>query len=34
MYGSEGAVMKRLNELADREADILANGNPLPRMHS
>lgn len=34
MYGSEKAVMARLHHLADREAEILAAGNPLPRMHS
>jgi tRNA 2-(methylsulfanyl)-N6-isopentenyladenosine37 hydroxylase len=34
MYGSEEAVMNRLHELADLEAEILATGNPLPRMHS
>lgn len=34
MYGNEATVMKRLYELADREAEILATGSPMPRMHS
>ncbi len=34
MYGSEAEVMQRLHELADLEAEIIASGEPLPRMHS
>lgn len=34
MYGSENAVMDRLNQLADLEAEIIATGDPMPRMHS
>lgn len=29
-----GVVKKRLQELASLEAEIIAKGNPLPRMHS
>ena len=34
MYGNEQVVMDRLNELADLEAEIIASGDPMPRMHS
>ena len=34
MYGNEKVVMDRLNELADLEAEIIASGDPIPRMHS
>jgi tRNA-(ms[2]io[6]A)-hydroxylase len=34
MYGSESAVMKRLHDLADQESEIIASGDPMPRMHS
>lgn len=34
MYGPEDKVIKRLHELAELEAQILAEGHPLPRMHS
>jgi tRNA 2-(methylsulfanyl)-N6-isopentenyladenosine37 hydroxylase len=33
-YGSEQEVSCRLQELAAHEAEIIANGDPLPRMHS
>ena len=34
MYGSESEVDQRLDELAELEADIIASGDPMPRMHS
>ncbi|MGI9519598.1 MAG: tRNA-(ms[2]io[6]A)-hydroxylase [Pirellulaceae bacterium] len=34
MYGSEEEVMSRLHELADLEAEIIATGDAMPRMHS
>lgn len=34
MYGNEKVVMDRLSELADLEAEIIASGDPIPRMHS
>lgn len=34
MYGNEQVVMDRLDELADLEAEIIASGDPMPRMHS
>ena len=34
MYGNEKFVMDRLSELADLEAEIIASGDPIPRMHS
>jgi tRNA-(ms[2]io[6]A)-hydroxylase len=34
MYGDDAAVMARLQELAEEEAAIIAEGHPLPRMHS
>ncbi len=34
MYGPEKKVMNRLHELAELEAQILAEGHPMPRMHS
>ena len=34
MYGSETEVHDRLNELADLEAKIIADGESVPRMHS
>ena len=34
MYGSEKIVLQRLDELADLEAEIIATGDPVPRMHS
>jgi tRNA-(ms[2]io[6]A)-hydroxylase len=34
MYGSEEEVMRRLDELAELEAEIIASGDPVPRMHS
>jgi tRNA-(ms[2]io[6]A)-hydroxylase len=33
-FGSEELVHRRLAELADQEAVIVAKGDPLPRMHS
>jgi tRNA-(ms[2]io[6]A)-hydroxylase len=33
-FGPEAQVYQRLSELADREAVIVAEGDPLPRMHS
>ena len=33
-FGSEEQVNRRLTELADLEAVIVAEGDPLPRMHS
>jgi tRNA-(ms[2]io[6]A)-hydroxylase len=33
-FASEGAVMKRLDELAAAEAEIITRGEDLPRMHS
>lgn len=33
-FGSEEAVRSRLQELAAAEAEIIARGDPLPRMHS
>ncbi len=34
MYGPEKTVMQRLHELAEQEAEIIASGEPLARMHS
>lgn len=34
MYGDDSAVRERLAELAKREAEILAEGDDYPRMHS
>ncbi len=34
LFGDESAVHHRLQELASAEADIIAAGDPLPRMHS
>jgi len=34
MFGPDDAVQSRLNELAELEAAIIAEGDPLPRMHS
>lgn len=34
MFGSDEEVMVRLHELAALEAEIIAIGDPLPRMHS
>ena len=33
-FGSEQQVQQRLAELAEQEAAIVAEGDPLPRMHS
>ncbi len=33
MYGDDAAVMRRLHELAEQEAEIIATGHPMPRMH-
>jgi tRNA 2-(methylsulfanyl)-N6-isopentenyladenosine37 hydroxylase len=33
-FGAEGATRERLDELATEEARIIAEGDPLPRMHS
>lgn len=34
MFGSEDVVLARLDELAGLEAEIIATGDPMPRMHS
>jgi tRNA isopentenyl-2-thiomethyl-A-37 hydroxylase MiaE len=34
MYGDDAEVMARLEELAAAEAQIIAAGDSLPRMHS
>lgn len=34
LFGSEDVVRRRLDELAAAEAEIIAAGDPLPRMHS
>lgn len=34
MFGSEDVVLARLDELAGQEAEIIATGDPMPRMHS
>ena len=34
LFADETAVRQRLNELSAAEAEIIARGNPLPRMHS
>ena len=34
MYGEESTVLQRLAELSDLEAEIIATGDPMPRMHS
>ena len=34
MFGSEEVVLARLDELAGLEAEIIATGDPMPRMHS
>jgi tRNA-(ms[2]io[6]A)-hydroxylase len=34
MYGDEESVARRLDELADEEMQIIAEGGPLPRVHS
>lgn len=34
MFGSEDVVLARLDELAELEAEIIATGEPMPRMHS
>ncbi|MDG2015128.1 MAG: tRNA-(ms[2]io[6]A)-hydroxylase [Pirellulaceae bacterium] len=34
MFGSEEVVLARLGELAELEAEIIATGDPMPRMHS
>lgn len=34
LFGSEQTVYARLDELSTAEADIIAAGDPLPRMHS
>jgi tRNA-(ms[2]io[6]A)-hydroxylase len=33
-FGEEEAIRVRLEELAEAEANIIAEGDPLPRMHS
>lgn len=33
-FGSEQVITERLHELAAAEAEIIAEGDPLPRMHS
>jgi len=33
-FAAEGVVRARLHELAEAEAEIIATGDPLPRMHS
>jgi tRNA-(ms[2]io[6]A)-hydroxylase len=33
-FGEEEAIRARLEELAEAEAEIIAEGDPLPRMHS
>ena len=34
MFGSADVVLARLDELAELEAEIIATGDPMPRMHS
>jgi tRNA-(ms[2]io[6]A)-hydroxylase len=34
LFANESAVKNRLDELAALEAEIIARGDPLPRMHS
>lgn len=34
MFGSDQTVKQRLSQLAECEAEIIASGDPLPRMHS
>jgi tRNA-(ms[2]io[6]A)-hydroxylase len=34
LFADEATVMARLDELADREAEIIAQGDDVPRMHS
>jgi tRNA isopentenyl-2-thiomethyl-A-37 hydroxylase MiaE len=33
-FASDDVVKKRLQELSALETEIIAKGNPLPRMHS
>jgi tRNA-(ms[2]io[6]A)-hydroxylase len=34
LFAKDEIVDRRLNELAEQEAEIIAGGDPLPRMHS